>query len=135
MKITVKREIEFGTQDLCDILVTAFEGGIQSWSPRWEVVREPAWADVQNAESQLEDFKYYRYMAPVFGGELQVYDDENKAHNLSLDHLENGLYQLLNDPEFAWVLNGGDDEIVSNIDANVASAIIEYSLFCAVVYC
>ena len=135
MKITVKREIEFGTQDLCDILVTAFEGGIQSWSPRWEVVREPAWADVQNAESQLEDFKYYRYMTPVFGGELHVYDDEGKAHGLTLDHLENGLHQLLNDPEFAWILDGGDDEIVGNIDANVASAVIEYSLFGEVVYC
>lgn len=129
-KIAIKRTVEFSDQDLCDILTTAFEGGINAWCPRYEhlIPGDPERiAAFRNSEGL-----YLKYMAPVFGGELHIYDDGHKLFSFTRDHLVEGLQRLLNDPDYAWVL---DDDIMCNIDANVASAIIEYGIFGSVVYC
>ena len=108
-------------EDIDDIMSAALDGGITYWCGRAEVVGEYLG---EYASEQISR-----------GGTLKLYDieDPKTVYELTLDKFLNGLRLWLeNERAFALAEAGRLD--VGQIDAAAADTIIQYALFCDIVY-
>ena len=119
--IKIEVTLKLTEDNIDDILVTAFEGGINYWADSVEFVGEP-----------LGEYAS-RHLAR--GGNLRVHDsEENIWHDLKFEDFCRGFR--------TWLESGGDiygaistvNIDTGEIDADCADAIIQYSIFGDVIY-
>lgn len=120
--VEIKMNVTLTQEDIDDIIATAFEGGINYWCNRAEVVGDYLG---EYASEQISR-----------GGTLKLYDaeDENEVYELTL-------YRFLKGFEL-WVVGGYDTcGAVSNgvvdtgeIDASCADAIVQLALFDEIIF-
>lgn len=108
-------------EDIDDIMSAALDGGITYWCGRAEVVGEYLG---EYASEQISR-----------GGTLKLYDieDPKTVYELTLDKFLNGL-RLWIENERAFALTEAGRLDVGQIDAAAADTIIQYALFCDIVY-
>lgn len=108
-------------EDIDDIMSAALDGGITYWCGRAEVVGEYLG---EYASEQISR-----------GGTLKLYDieDPKTVYELTLDKFLNGL-RLWLENERAFALTEAGRLDVGQIDAAAADTIIQYALFCDIVY-
>ena len=108
-------------EDIDDIMSAALDGGITYWCGRAKVVGEYL---SEYASEQISR-----------GGVLKLYDiEEPKAvYELTLDKFLMGL-RLWIENERAFQLTEAGRLDIGQIDAVAADAIIQYALFCDIVY-
>ena len=108
-------------EDIDDIMSAALDGGITYWCGRAEVVGEYLG---EYASEQISR-----------GGTLKLYDieDPKTVYELTLDKFLNGL-RLWLENERAFALTEARRLDVGQIDAAAADTIIQYALFCDIVY-
>ena len=108
-------------EDIDDIMSAALDGGITYWCGRAEVVGEYLG---EYASEQISR-----------GGTLKLYDieDPKPVYELTLDKFLNGL-RLWLENERAFALTEAGRLDVGQIDAAAADTIIQYALFCDIVY-
>ena len=108
-------------EDIDDIMSAALDGGITYWCGRAEVVGEYLG---EYASEQISQ-----------GGILKLYDieDPKTVYELTLDKFLNGL-RLWIENERAFALTEAGRLDVGQIDAAAADTIIQYALFCDIVY-
>ena len=108
-------------EDIDDIMSAAMDGGITYWCGRAEVVGEYLG---EYASEQISR-----------GGTLKLYDieDPKTVYELTLDKFLNGL-RLWLENERAFALTEAGRLDVGQIDAAAADTIIQYALFCDIVY-
>ena len=108
-------------EDIDDIMSAALDGGITYWCGRAEVVGEYLG---EYASEQISR-----------GGTLKLYDieDPKTVYELTLDKFLNGL-RLWIENERAFQLTEAGRLDVGQIDAAAADTIIQYALFCDVIY-
>ena len=108
-------------EDIDDIMSAALDGGITYWCGRAEVVGEYLG---EYASEQISQ-----------GGILKLYDieDPKTVYELTLDKFLNGL-RLWLENERAFALTEAGRLDVGQIDAAAADTIIQYALFCDIVY-
>ena len=108
-------------EDIDDIMSAALDGGITYWCGRAEVVGEYLG---EYASEQISR-----------GGILKLYDIEEPktVYELTLDKFLNGL-RLWIENERAFQLTEAGRLDIGQIDAAAADAIIQYALFCDIVY-
>lgn len=107
--------------DIDDIMSAALDGGITYWCGRAEVIGEYLG---EYASEQISR-----------GGTLKLYDIEEPktVYELTLDKFLNGL-RLWIENERAFQLTEAGRLDIGQIDAAAADAIIQYALFCDIVY-
>ena len=108
-------------EDIDDIMSAALDGGITYWCGRAEVVGEYLG---EYASEQISR-----------GGTLKLYDIEDlkTVYELTLDKFLNGL-RLWLENERAFALTEAGRLDIGQIDAAAADTIIQYALFCDIVY-
>ena len=108
-------------EDIDDIMSAALDGGITYWCGRAEVIGEYLG---EYASEQISR-----------GGTLKLYDIEEPktVYELTLDKFLNGL-RLWIENERAFQLTEAGRLDIGQIDAAAADAIIQYALFCDIVY-
>ena len=108
-------------EDIDDIMSAALDGGITYWCGRAEVVGEYL------GEYASEEISR--------GGTLKLYDieDPKTVYELTLDKFLNGL-RLWIENERAFQLTEAGRLDIGQIDAAAADTIIQYALFCDIVY-
>lgn len=106
MEYTIAKTIT--DEQIDDILCTAFEGGINYWTP--EMIR-------------VKDFKGCTYAHEVItkGGTLVIVDDDGKAHTLTLKKFLKGI-ELYGNFDF------------ENYDASDADSVVQFALFGKLIY-
>lgn len=103
-----------------DILVTAFEGGINYWCDKVEPAVNPLDENVK--------FTYFsEYLSK--GHDLNIYDEED-CYILTLDNFIKGMKQFLESDCDQYI----DDIHEIDIDAHDADRIIQYALFNEIIY-
>ena len=107
--------------DIDDIMSAALDGGITYWCGRAEVVGEYLG---EYASEQISR-----------GGTLKLFDIEEPktVYELTLDKFLNGL-RLWIENERAFQLTEAGRLDICQIDAAAADTIIQYALFCDIVY-
>lgn len=107
--------------DIDDIMSAALDGGITYWCGRAEVVGEYLG---EYASEQISR-----------GGTLKLYDIEEPktVYELTLDKFLNGL-RLWIENERAFQLTEAGRLDIGQIDAAAADTIVQYALFCDIVY-
>ena len=121
-EIEFKKTIWLTEEDITDIIITALEGGIGYWAcldntgdefknaPREEAVSETAARIIlNNGTLVFEDADDY---------------DSQARYELTLEKLLNGIEKYANE-------NGFDMDL---LDAEVADCIVQYAIFCEIVY-
>lgn len=120
--INVERKIKVTDQDIDDIITTAFEGGINYWCCKAEVVGD-----------YLGEFASEQISR---GGTVRLYDSvEDAVYDLTLENFMEGLTKAIEDnwyDEYGWY--DGDSIDTCNVDADVADTIIQLALFDDVIY-
>jgi len=117
-KIKITHEDEVQTQDMADILVTAFEGGINYWCGGVKILENPA--DVDWASDVV-----------AHGGKLELWDVEDPDEKWILDQekLLKGFAEGMK-----WGKYGSVEEMMDNHDAETADVIVQYALFDEIVF-
>jgi hypothetical protein len=108
--------------NISDLLVAAFEGGINYWCGKVETINIPTWCD--NKVIYASDaFKY--------GAQLRLYDAEDPTEQwiLTEEKLSKGIQEAMK--EFSY---GSIDELMDNHDADTADFIIQMALFNEMIY-
>ena len=121
-EIEFKKSIWLTEEDITDIIITALEGGIGYWAcldntgdefenaPKDEAVSETAARIIlNNGTLVFEDADDY---------------DSQARYELTLEKLLNGIEKYANE-------NGFDIDL---LDADMADAIVQYAIFCEIVY-
>lgn len=120
--IKIEREIKVTQQDIDDIITTAFEGGINYWCYKAEVVGD------YKGEFASEQISR--------GGTVRLHDSvEDAVYDLTLENFLCGLNKAIEDnwyDEYGWY--DGNSIDTCNVDADVADVIIQLALFDDVVY-
>ena len=120
--IRVEREIKVTQQDIDDIIATAFEGGINYWCCKAEVVGD-----------YLGEFASEQISR---GGTVRLYDSvEDATYELTLENFMSGLTKAIEEnwySDYGWC----DGHLIDtcNVDADVADTIIQLALFDDVIY-
>ena len=119
--LTVAFNFVVSGDDIDDIMSAALDGGITYWCGKAEVVGEYLG---EYASEQISR-----------GGTLKLYDieDPKTVYELTLDKFLNGL-RLWIENERAFTLTEAGRLDVGQIDAAAADTIIQYALFCDIVY-
>lgn len=115
MKITVKNKFDLSIENLDDILVTAFEGGINYWCNRVEIIKGKG---------------AYASDIVANGGTVRLYDMESdESWELSRRSLVRGVQIFCNE-------NGimSADDLMEVMDADVADVIVQLAIFEEVVF-
>lgn len=120
--IRVERKIKVTDQDIDDIITTAFEGGINYWCCKAEVIGDYLG---EYASEQISR-----------GGTVRLYDSvEDAVYDLTLENFMEGLTKAIEDnwyDSYGWY--DGDCIDTCNVDADVADVIIQLALFDDVIY-
>ena len=111
--IEIKKKFEFSDEELSDLLVTAFEGGINYWCGRVGF-RKPGLFKGMLASDALPK-----------GAELVLYDAETPDKwELTLEKFLSGLKRVIEEDDC-----GSVEDFMDNHDALTADRIIQYALF------
>ena len=104
-------------QDLNDLLVTAFEGGINYWVEKVEL----------DGEWPKESKKYLSDMLTE-GFNLKIYEAEGEILTLTLDDFKKGvqIYEQIHEQDL--------ESLMDDHDADTADFIVQYALFGEIVY-
>lgn len=120
-------KVKVTSEDIEDILTTAFEGGINYWADDVQVIGE------YKGENEADHL--------VHGGELSIHltegaiDDSDKEwYDIDRDKFLKGLRMYLSDPEAPYNIlrygnEGGLEIEICDVDAAVADLIVQYALF------
>lgn len=112
--VEVPASYEFSLQDISDILVTAFEGGINYWCRLAEIKDEPP-ADLP-----------YVFASDVIGlgGTLLLHDIENEDEKweLNLEKLMEGI------KKYCHMEKCTPGDMLENLDADVADCIVQFAV-------
>ena len=119
--IKIEKTLTFTDENIGDLLVTAFEGGINYWCGKVKIISVPK-----------EHEGKYEFASDVIalGGVLKLYDAETSdTWELTLDKFLKGLerYCKITDIESA-------EELMDNHDADTADGIIQYALFEKIIF-
>ena len=119
--ISVVFNFALSDEDIDDIMSAALDGGITYWCGKAEVVGEYL------GEYASEQISH--------GGTLRLYEIEEAedVYDLTLDKFLMGLRMWI-EKERAFQLTRAGRLDVRQIDAPAADAIIQYALFCDIVY-
>lgn len=118
MEIEITRKFEVTEEDINHLMVAAFEGGINYWCGRVEIVDDPADKD---CASEII----------AHGGTLRLYDAEtDDTWLMKRDNVLNGIKIMLEDERFFTSF----DDLMENHDADTADAIVQYALFEEIVF-
>jgi hypothetical protein len=117
--IKIEKTLELTNENINDLLVTAFEGGINYWCGKVKIKSIPDGADVQYASDVIS-----------IGGTLELQDIE------SPDKWDLTLEKMLKGIKWYCEQNGytNADDLMDNHDADTADAIVQYALFDEVVF-
>jgi hypothetical protein len=119
MELNINTKVVLSDEDIANILVTAFEGGINYWCKKVKMMKTTVSDDVWDREEKIIASDFIG-----LGGKLRLYEaegDENWV--LDADKLKKGI-------EMYFTENGVD----MDIDADAADSIIQYALFGELVY-
>ena len=121
-EISYVEKVDITEEDITDIIITALEGGIGYWArldntgdefknaPKEECVSETAARILLNNGTLIfEDADEY---------------DSAAQYKLTLEYLLNGIEKYAN--EYGWDLD--------LLDAEMADAIVQYAIFCEIVF-
>lgn len=115
-EIKFERTFSVDNQDIADLLVTAFEGGINYWCRKIEIKTYP---------ESLEDKNMMASDILAHGSVLTLYDAESSDKwDLTLDKFLSGLKKHLENSEYPTM-----EALMDSYDANDADCIIQYALF------
>lgn len=122
----IELSIDISDQDISDICVTAFEGGINSWCGRVKIL-------IDTVPNLAEDEGIIASDVIAKGGSLKLYDaeDDEETWILSPENFKTGLEKYFNE---CYSNNNEISFDVGNIDAGDADSIIQYALFNELVY-
>jgi hypothetical protein len=117
ISVKIEKNIEFTDENIDDLVVTAFEGGINYWCRK--VVIKDAPDEVKYASDAISK-----------GGTLILFDAE------STDKWELTLEKMLKGIKWYCEQNGytDADDLMDNYDADSADAIVQYALFDEIVF-
>lgn len=140
-KIVITTEQELSTEDISDLLVTAFEGGINYWCGPVEIVYENDGSEViLGVPKELQSKVIYASDAIALGGSLLLHDIEEEDEDaddpnykekwtLTKDKLIAGILKEMKYSDFASI-----EKLMDNHDADNADRIIQFALFGEIVY-
>jgi len=119
MKIDLS--IEVSNQDISDICVTAFEGGINYWCGRVKIL-------LDTLPDLAEDEKIIASDVIAKGGSLKLFDaeDDEETWTLTPENFKTGLEKYFAD---CYANNTEISFDPANIDANDADSIIQFAIF------
>lgn len=120
-KIEFTKSQELTEEDITDIIITALEGGIGYWA-----CLDNTGEEFENAP---EDEAVSETVARILlnNGSVTLIDEEDEyaRYELTLEKLLNGIEKYAQE-------NGGID--MDYLDAIMADVIVQYAIFCEVVY-
>jgi hypothetical protein len=109
---------ELTEEDITDIVVTALEGGIGYWA-----CLDNTGEEFENAP---EDEAVSETVARILLNNGSVFfEDEEARYELTLEKLLNGIEKYAR-------MNSGID--MDDLDADMADVIVQYAIFCEVIY-
>ena len=115
-KIKIERTYEVDNQQIEDLLVTAFEGGINYWCRKIKIKTYPE--SLENKNMAASDILAHDAV-------LTLYDAESSDKwDLTLDKFLSGLKKHLENSEYPSM-----EALMDSYDANDADNIIQYALF------
>lgn len=121
MKLIITKEVEVTHQNIDDLMITAFEGGISYWCSNAKLVCNGACQ-----LTWLKDNGSKRTTAEMLsqGYDIELHDSEaGETYLLTIEKFITGLTR--------WLSEGGD---LDNFDADDADRIVQYALFNELVY-
>ena len=112
------KKLEITEQDLADLMVTAFEGGINYWCGKVEIHKNPANKD-------------WASDVVAWDGQLALWDveDPNEVWWLTREKLLKGVSKAMDHFEYATV-----EQMMDEHDATTADVIVQYALFDEIVF-
>lgn len=119
--IEYRKMQELTEEDITDIVVTALEGGIGYWACLDNTGEEFENAPEEEAVSETVARILLNNGSVFFEDE----EDPSARYELTLEKLLNGIEKYANE-------NGGID--MDYLDADMADAIVQYAIFCEVIY-
>jgi hypothetical protein len=128
MELNINTKVVLSDEDIANILVTAFEGGINYWCKKVKMMKTTVSDDVWDREEKIIASDFIG-----LGGKLRLYDAEEPSDEnwiLDAEKLKKGLEMYFSDC-------GENSEVsfdAGNIDAGDADSIIQYALFGELVY-
>lgn len=118
MEIKITKTFEVTEKDINDLMVTAFEGGINYWCGHVEIVDNPADKD---CASEII----------AHGGTLRLHDAEtDDTWLMKRDNVLNGIKMTLENERFFHSF----EDLMENHDAFTADSIVQYALFEEIVF-
>lgn len=120
-KIEFTKSQELTEEDITDIIITALEGGIGYWACLDNTGEEFENAPKEEAVSETTARILLNNGSVTFIDE----EDEYARYELTLEKLLNGIEKYAQE-------NGGID--MDYLDAIMADVIVQYAIFCEVVY-
>lgn len=115
-EIKFERTFSVDNQDIADLLVTAFEGGINYWCRKVKIKTYP---------ESLEDKNMMASDILAHGAILTLHDAESSDKwDLTLEKFLSGLKKHLENSEYPTM-----EALMDSHDANDADCIIQYALF------
>jgi hypothetical protein len=123
MELNINIKVTLSDSDIADILVTAFEGGINYWCGKVKMLKTSVPDEVWEANEKIIASDFIG-----LGGTLKLFDaeDEDETWELNAEKLKAGI-------EMYFSENGVDTDM-GDIDAEAADSIIQYALFGELVY-
>lgn len=122
--VEVPMTINITDEDIDDILVSAFEGGINYWCTKVMILGDPVGGCASEHVSH--------------GGSVLLRDhEEDKEYKLTKDALIRGIVQYVLNPTSCDILEIVNHKLVLDtgyVDADVADSIIQYTVFGEIVY-
>jgi len=119
--IKIERTLTFTDENIGDLLVAAFEGGIDYWCRMVRIMFVP--------EEHLGKYEYASDVIAL-GGVLELYDAESPdTWELTLDKFLNGLKMYCEENNYK-----NAEDLMDGHDADTADAIVQYALFDDVIF-
>jgi len=116
MKIEKIVKIEINEQDINDLMTTAFEGGINYWCNKVEIISNP-----NNKNFASESIAY--------GGELKLYTDEGAEFTLTRKQIVKGIDKAMEHFDYYSF-----DKFMNEHDATTADVVVQFALFDKIVF-
>jgi hypothetical protein len=125
MKIT--RTFDISEEQMGNLLVCAFEGGINYWCGKVEITAYPEKTKPEDDFSNL----LASDVVPK-GGTIAIWDaeDEDEVNWLTRDKMLTGISMTMDWGNFATV-----EDLMDNHDAETADVMVQYALFGDIIFC